>query len=147
MFVGYVGNGKVYEVALEERRRPQHTTAVQRQELQARRLAGKEGSRDEIQGARRVEIGYDEFLQERRCLGVEEDGHAAQDGVGTRHHEALRAVDLGEQQAGGPEFAWLLCVATVIDGDVDGYVPGAFEHLFGPSVVCRDEFDPEGRTR
>jgi len=147
MFVGYLGNGKVYEVALEERRRPQHTTAVQRQELQVRRLAVKEGPRDEIQGACRVEIRYDEFLQQRSRIRFEEDGHAAQDGVGTRHHEALRAVDLGEQQAGGPEFAWLWCVAAVVYGDVNGNVPGASEHLLGPSVVCRDDFVPEERTR
>src|SRR5579863_6566053 len=134
--MGYVRNGKVYEVALEERRRPQHTTAVQRQELQARRPATKEGPRDEIQGACRVEIRYDEFLQERCRLRVEENGHATQGGVGTGHHEALRAVYLGEQQAGGPEFAWLLCVAAIVYGEVNGNVPGALEHLLGPSVVC-----------
>jgi len=94
-----------------------------------------------------VEIRYDELLQQRCRLRVEEDVHATQDGLGTRHHEALRAVDLGEQQAGGLEFARLLCVATVVYGDVNGNVPGALEHLLGPSVICRDDFDPEERRR
>lgn len=57
-------------------------------------------------------------------------------------------MDFRKQQAGRSNFAWHLRTgAAVIYSDVYGKVSGASEHLLGPSVVGRDDVDPERGTR
>ena len=73
----YMGNAEVYKVTLEERRRPQHATVVQRQELQDRCLSAEQGPLDEIHSAGRVEIRYGECLQQGGGLSLEEDGQTS----------------------------------------------------------------------
>jgi len=114
MVVGYMGKGKVYEVRVKERRRPQHATVVQRQVLQTRRPSAEQGPLHEIDGNGRVGIRYGEFLQQGGSLRFEENGHARQDRVGAGHDQALRTVNLGKQQAGRSNVTRLLHTTGII---------------------------------
>ena len=50
---------------------------------------------------------------------------------------------LREQQVDRLHFTWHLRAAGIVYGDVYGHIPGALEHLLGPSEVGRDDVDPE----